>query len=106
MPTLLESRPTSTSARPTKREDEYAVCGKCGCSWFEEIKLARIDKNQIVIPGQSVPKLSDSYILLRCGKCGELHEPPLVASTSPSYKTYVTMLRELDSAVEQPPEKK
>lgn len=109
MPILLQSRPLGSSVRPTKREDEYAICGKCGCSWFEEVKLARIDKNQVVIPSQAVPKLSELYLILKCGKCNELHEPPMVSSTSPSYKQYLTMIQELDSPVkteENPVEKK
>ena len=97
MPKLLESRPFTPSMRPIKREDEYAVCGACGCSWFEEVRLSRVDKNHVVIPGQSPPKMSEVFLLLKCGKCAELHEPPLVASTSFSYKTYATMLQELDT---------
>jgi hypothetical protein len=100
MPTLLDARPLGASLRPARREDDYALCGKCGCSFFEEIRLARIDKNQIVIPGQTVPKLSEVFLLLKCGKCNELHEPPLVQSTSHSYKAYVTMLQELDAKPE------
>jgi len=95
MPKLLEER-LQVGMKPLTQEERYALCGKCGCSWFEEVKLARVNRNQVVVPGQSVPKLSEQYIVIRCGKCNELHEPSVFSSHSAGYKMHQTMITELD----------
>lgn len=98
MPTL----PTGVTLAPTEapkataRPTPIAACAKCKCTWFEEVRVARVHKEQYVAPGQSPNKLSDTFVLMRCARCMELHEPPLVASASPGYKGYMTMISELD----------
>lgn len=101
MPTLPTAVPGPAEAqapKPTARPSIMAACGKCKNTWFEEVRVARVHKEQYIAPGQSPHKLSDTFVLLRCARCLELHEPPLVASASPGYKGYMTMVAELDQA--------
>lgn len=86
--------------RATRITSDYAVCATCACSWFQEIRVARVDRNKVLIPGQEVPKLTESMVLLKCAKCGELHEPTIATNTSHSYKMHREMIAELDSKLD------
>jgi hypothetical protein len=100
MPSRIENAGTVPfTARARNKEERHGVCGKCKCSWFEEVRVARVDRDKVVAPGQPPPRLTEQFILLRCVRCLELHEPSLVASASPGYRVYTQMLEELDQSV-------
>ena len=63
--------------RLKSQEDADTVnCKACGCTWFEQFPIAQYDKYHNVILAQRVPgKDGVEFYLLRCAKCGEIHEP-------------------------------
>ncbi len=70
------------SASQKQASDKQVVqCPKCACSFFEEIEFYQFDMNHHVVLGQKVPKaFTDTipYILLKCGRCGDVLEPSLL----------------------------
>lgn len=62
------------------KEPDLVKCVACACTWFEQIQAVQVDKFHTVIIGQEVPHKSPvPFQLLRCIRCGELHEPNISA---------------------------
>lgn len=98
MPNELKQRDDLPSLpRAARATADYGLCAKCNCSWFQEIRVARVDRNRVLVPGQEVPKLSESMVLLRCVRCDALHEPIVSSSTSHVFKMHKAMIEELNS---------
>ena len=55
---------------------EYLECVKCKSDWMEKVSAGRFDKNKLTTIGQE-PVVEMSFTILRCVRCGELHEPPI-----------------------------
>lgn len=56
--------------------EDVVKCKTCGCTWTEQIDVAQFRESHNVLLGQTVPKYNDFvFRVLKCVKCGELHEP-------------------------------
>lgn len=76
-------------------------CVECGGSWFECIELSQFDANKMSSLGQRPPYDGSTYFVLKCGRCGELHEPPVNrVMFNTETKDYDSMLDELQAPKE------
>lgn len=57
-------------------KQEFLTCQECGSDWMETVHAIRVDRNKINSLGQA-PMAEASATVLRCVRCGELHEPPV-----------------------------
>lgn len=62
----------------TEYGGELVEC-ECGCSFFEQVHFDQYLANRPVVIGQAIPYRPGipSFYMLRCAKCGKLHEPNL-----------------------------
>ena len=82
---------------PTK---EYLECTKCKSAWMETVLVGRYDRNRISQIGQQ-PLQENSFHILRCVRCGELHEPPISrVFNHPESKIYDNLLDTLEAPEE------
>jgi len=82
-------------------KQELIICAECGSKWFETVQVAQFDANKIGTIGQN-PLMEVSYSILRCIRCGELHEPPVNRTFNhPEAKKYDELL----DTLEEPEEK-
>jgi hypothetical protein len=81
-------------------------CKKCGNSWLEGVKLKQYVAFHNVVMGQAVPEISDMDIfILKCPKCGTLHDPSVELSPrNIYYKAWRQALDELGLGYEDPTE--
>jgi len=72
-----KDQPLSVSGIPQRRDEpEVATCKKCENTWFEQLVVFQYPKHHSVVLGQEVPRQSQiGFYLMKCAKCGELHEP-------------------------------
>jgi hypothetical protein len=76
-------------------------CQKCKCTWWQKIHAVKIDANKFCTLGQE-PVSEASFVILKCVRCGELHEPPISrVFNHPEGKLYDKMLDELQQPKEQ-----
>lgn len=80
-----------------------AKCPKCGLSWLEEVTVKQFDKDKSVILGQKIPVGSaNSFIVLRCIKCGEILEPNILHPSRDAVRTaYDRFLDEVEAKLPQ-----
>ena len=84
-----------------EEEKDIAPCNKCGCEWFEQVSVNRYQKYHSVVLGQGVPVAGPQmFILLRCVRCAELHEPNVQLNT---YDTARKLYEKFTKAMESPP---
>ena len=71
------------------RDDEnFGICTKCESTWFSEVKVARYNREKMIVVGMAPPRVTDQFIVLQCLKCGEIHEPNNMVSTTHIAKIY------------------
>jgi hypothetical protein len=76
-------------------------CVECGATWFEIVRAVQIDTNQLSALGQT-PSHDGGYSLLKCVRCGETHEPPIIrGGFNQETKAYDNLLDELQEPDEK-----
>jgi len=76
-------------------------CAKCTSEWMEVIAASRYDADQIGVLGQK-PSDTGVFYVLKCVRCGELHEPPITrAFNHPDGKYYDSFLDTLQEPEEK-----
>jgi hypothetical protein len=95
---LNDSPNTSMSGVARAQKDNFSRCGKCNCSWFEEVTIGRIVKNHVVVVGQHPPRITGPgpFIMLKCVACGTLNQPNITAATGFNDAAYTEMLKEIN----------
>lgn len=74
-------------------------CIECAGSWFETVQLNQFDSNKISSLGQRPMEDGPAYFVLKCARCGELHEPPVNrVAFNQEAKEYDGMLDELQAS--------
>lgn len=79
-------------------------CKTCNCEWFEQIRVSKIDSLIVAGPGQTVPELGYSHVLLRCAKCSDLQELPInlsSAGNNPMVASYTSMAEALEEKIDE-----
>jgi len=77
------------------------LCVECGATWFETIKVHRVDPNKFCAFGQPPLPEEPSYYVIKCIRCGEIHEPPtsMVLNNSQT-REYVNFIKEINDPEE------
>lgn len=79
-------------------------CKTCKCEWFEQIRVSKFDALLVAGPGQTVPELGYSHVLLRCAKCNDLQELPInlsSAGNNPMVGSYTEMAEALQENLDE-----
>lgn len=87
------------------RATDPIQCKTCKCQWFEQIRVSKIDSFIVAAPGQTVPELGYSHVLLRCAKCSDLQELPInlsSAGNNPMVGSYTEMAEALEEKIDEP----
>jgi transcription elongation factor Elf1 len=81
------------------KQDDPAVCTACKCTWFEQIEVRQLKSNHSSVLGQNVPPANDyKFIIMRCIKCGQKHQPNILAGRQDQeVKHYNDLLDFLDT---------
>lgn len=85
-------------------KNDPIACKGCGCEWFEQIRVSKIDMNTLASPGQTVPELGYTHVLIRCVRCNDLQELPINLSSAginPMVDSYTQMVDALQDKKEK-----
>ena len=84
-------------------KEQLVECKECASTWLELIKVEQFDQNKMSTFLQKPTPASDvHFYVLKCLRCGELHEPPMMRGVSNDIsKAYDEML----DVMEEPQEK-
>ena len=74
----MDPVPTAT----VKAKERSIQCAGCSSEWFEQVRISKIDSLVLATPGQSVPELGYSHVVLRCIKCNDIQELPINLSSA------------------------
>lgn len=82
-----EALVVQSSSSQAKAVEPTIKCSKCSSLWFERVEVNQY-LDRTVILGQELAKnlAMPSWMLLRCIRCNEVHEPRLLLSTYDSIR--------------------
>lgn len=92
------SAPAVTVRKPL---EDLVQCVKCKCSWFEQFSVRQYPALHNTVLGQFVPQAKDfTFVLLRCIRCQELHQPNVITSYADTqqkaYNDFLDMMESKD----------
>jgi len=66
---------SQNAAIKSQLEKEIYEC-KCGCTWFEQVRVNQYVSSNPIVIGQEVPPLTmGDFTMLKCARCGTMREP-------------------------------
>ena len=91
---------------PEPEPQDYVTCVECEGSFFEELLASRYKDGVFSVPGQRPHKTAPAdFTVLRCLRCGCLHEPLITGGNNAFQQAYKVLRDELadDEKVEEQP---
>jgi hypothetical protein len=87
--------------KEAQKEDVF-ICKRCSCKFFEEVRVQKYLKTHYILPGQAVPTAGpNSYILLRCANCQQMHLPDVQLSTfDTAADEYTSLVKDISNATD------
>jgi hypothetical protein len=95
---------SQNAASKAQLNKEIYEC-KCGCTWFEQLKVNQFVSEQQIIPGQNVPPLNgEDFFVLKCARCSALTEPQIMLNnpTRGTEKKYLEAIADISEPLEEP----